>query len=52
MLKVEMINRISEEKLAGNRTKIYECQSNVGGAMRRFELKYEMSTCKWFLFKM
>lgn len=51
IVKVEMIIRVSEEKLAGNRMKIYECQSEINGQMRRFELKYELNTCKWFLFK-
>ena len=52
VVKVEMIIRLSEEKLAGNRVKIFECQSQIYGQMKRFELKYEMNTCKWFLFKM
>lgn len=51
VVKVEMIIRLSEEKLAGNRMKIYECQSEIHGQMRRFELKYEFNTCKWFLWK-
>lgn len=51
VVKVEMVIRISEEKLAGNRMKVYECQSNINGQMHRFELKYEIGTCKWFLYK-
>ena len=51
VVKVEMIKRISEEKIAGNPMKIFECQSEVHGQMRRFELKYELNTCKWFLWK-
>jgi hypothetical protein len=51
VVKVEMIIRISEEKLAGNRMKVYECQSEVYGQMKHFELKYELNTCKWFLWK-
>lgn len=41
-----------EEKLAGNRMYVYRCQSNINGTERTFELKYEISTCKWFLYKM
>ncbi|WP_162531699.1 hypothetical protein [Desulfosporosinus acididurans] len=37
-----MIKRISEGKLAGNRMKIFECQSEIHGQMRVFELKYEL----------
>ncbi len=51
VVKVEMIVRISEEKIVGNRMKIYECQSEIHGQMRHFELKYELNTCKWFLYK-
>lgn len=51
VVKVDQIMRSSEEKLSGNRMKIYECQSNIDGQLKRFELKYEMGTCKWFLYK-
>lgn len=51
VVKVEMVIRLSEDKIAGKLTKIYECQSNINGLMKRFELKYEMGTCKWFLYK-
>ncbi|WP_170932611.1 hypothetical protein [Desulfosporosinus sp. FKB] len=51
VVKVEMIKRISEEKIAGNRMRIYDCQSEIHGLMRQFQLKYELNTCKWFLYK-
>lgn len=49
------INRIiqkKEEKLAGNRMLVFTCQSIVNDMERLYELKYELSTCKWYLFKM
>jgi len=49
--KIHQVSHISEEKLAGNRMKIYRCQSEIDGQMKPFELKYELQTCKWFLFK-
>lgn len=52
VVKVQQISFITEEKLAGNRMKIYRCQSEVNGQLKVFELKYELQTCKWFLFKM
>lgn len=51
VVKVEQILKLSEEKLAGNHMKIFECQTLIDGQMKRFELKYEMNTCKWFLYK-
>ncbi|SHN86582.1 hypothetical protein [Desulfitobacterium chlororespirans] len=49
---VERLLKVSEEKLAGNRMLIFRCQSEVYGIMKVFELKYELQTCKWFLYKM
>ena len=49
--RVDMVMTITEEKLAGNRMKIYRCQSEINGAVKPFELKYELQTCKWFLYK-
>lgn len=41
-----------EEKLAGNQTMIYKYQSTIGDAEKVYELKYELSICKWYLYKM
>ena len=38
--RVDMVITITEEKLAGNR--IYRCQSEINGAVKPFELKYEL----------
>ena len=48
VINVEQILRVSEEKLAGNRMKICSCQSEIAGKMTRYELKFELATCKWF----
>jgi len=52
VIKVEQVTSRSEEKLAGNRMIIYRCQSEINGELRPFELKYELRTCKWYLFKL
>ncbi|MDQ7094242.1 hypothetical protein REC12_11640 [Desulfosporosinus sp. PR] len=52
IVKVEMITKISEEGPVIKQTKIYDCQSEIHGQMRQFQLKYELSTCRWFLWKM
>ncbi len=51
---VIVIDRIllhKEEKLAGNPMLIFRCQSVINNLMKIFELKYELNTCKWFLYK-
>ena len=52
--KVIKVNKVlfkEEEKIAGNRMILYRCESVINGTQKLFELKYEISSCKWFLFK-
>ncbi len=51
VIKVDKVVTRSEEKLAGNRMLIFRCQSEVNGILKLYELKYELSTCKWYLYK-
>lgn len=50
-VRVDHIVCQQEERLAGNRMFVYECQSEMHGVGRLYELKYEVGTCKWFLSK-
>ncbi|NTW72480.1 MAG: hypothetical protein HGA49_09595 [Eubacteriaceae bacterium] len=50
-IKIDKVIQAVEEKLAGNRMYVYRCQSIIGDRERIYELKYEIGTCKWFLFK-
>jgi hypothetical protein len=52
IIKVDTTLYQTEEKLAGNRMFIYRCQSIIDGRERVYELKYELRTCRWFLFKL
>lgn len=52
VVKVSNIIDVKEEKLAGNRMIVYTCQSIVGNEERLYVLKYEITKCRWFLFKM
>ncbi|HBV85745.1 MAG TPA: hypothetical protein DEF42_03600 [Desulfosporosinus sp.] len=51
-LRIEQVLSTIEEKLAGNRMLVFRCQSEIKGELRPFEIKFEMGTCKWFLWKM
>jgi len=51
-VKIDNIVLRSEEKLAGNRMFIFRCQSEIQGALQVYELKYELLSCKWYLYKM
>ena len=53
-IKIIRIDRIlsrKEEKLAGNRMLVFTVQSVINGNEHRFEMKYEFTTYKWFLYK-
>lgn len=50
-VKVDRTITISLEKLAGNRMMVFQCQSIIDAVERKYELKYELDTCKWVLFK-
>ncbi|MBC2724301.1 hypothetical protein [Desulfosporosinus sp.] len=50
--RIAQVVSTAEEKLAGNRMLVFRCQSEIKGELRPFEIKYELNTCKWLLWKM
>ena len=51
-IKIEQVVSTTEEKQAGNKMLCFRCQSEIDGELRPFEIKFELGTCKWFLWKM
>jgi hypothetical protein len=51
IIRIDRILSRKEEKLAGNRMLIFTVQGVINGNECLFEMKYEISTCKWFLYK-
>lgn len=52
VIKVDRILTSEEEKLAGNKMILYTCESIINNMQKIYELKYEIDSCKWFLYKM
>ena len=50
--KIEQVVSVTEEKQAGNKMMVFRCQSEIGGELKPFEIKFELGTCKWYLWKM
>jgi hypothetical protein len=50
-IKIQVIS-MKEEKRAGNWFLLFRCQAEVYGVLKPFELKYELNTCTWYLWKM
>lgn len=51
VIKVDKVIIKELEKLAGNNMLVFRCQSLIDNIQRQFELKYELQTCKWILYK-
>ncbi|GFZ31285.1 hypothetical protein CSC2_18110 [Clostridium zeae] len=51
VIKIDRIIKSYKERIAGNDMLIFICQSSIAGDERLYEIKYEMCTCKWMLFK-
>jgi len=51
VIKVGRVITKELEKLCGNYMLIFNCQSVINGAEKMYQIKYELSTCKWMLFK-
>lgn len=52
VIKIDKIIHKQLEKFAGNPMILYRCQSIDGDVTKVFEIKYELCSCKWILYKM
>lgn len=51
VIKVDNILDSVSSNFAGESIIIYKCQSYIDNCIKRFEIKYEKRTCKWYLYK-
>lgn len=51
VIKIDRVVHKEMEKLCGNNMWIYRCCTTINGQQKIFELKYELGSCKWMLFK-
>ena len=51
VIRVDKVITKQMEKLAGNYMLVLKCESLIDNTSRLFEIKYELHTCKWILFK-
>jgi hypothetical protein len=49
--KVDKILKKDLDKFAGNRMIKYTCESFMEGQAKPFEIRFEIDTCKWYLYK-
>ena len=51
VIKIDRVLVTETEKLAGNIMLVYKCQSVIDNVERLFEIKYELKSCRWILYK-
>ena len=51
VISVDKVDSKELEKLAGNLMLLYRCRGIVNDKERNFELKFEIKTCRWMLWK-
>ena len=51
VIKVDKVIVKETEKLAGNIMLIFKCQSLIDDVLKLFEIKYDLKTCRWMLYK-
>lgn len=51
-VKVDRIIKKDIDKFAGNRMIKFTCQSCIGNQIKPFELRFEIDTSRWFIYKM
>lgn len=52
LISINKFYLLPEEKFNGNVMKLFRCESIYNNKEYIFELKYELKTCNWILFKM
>lgn len=52
VIKVDRVLFKQKEKLAGNPMIVFRCQSIINNIDKIYEIKYEINTCRWMLYKM
>lgn len=52
IVKIDRIISRKEEKIAGNRMLVFTVQSVIDDTERIYEMKYEIQTFRWYLYKL
>ncbi|WP_026477923.1 hypothetical protein [Alkaliphilus transvaalensis] len=52
VIKINRIIKKELDKFAGNKMIKYTCESCINGDVKLLELRYELDTCRWYLYKM
>jgi hypothetical protein len=45
------VSYFEKQRQAGNYMFVYRCKGEINSIMKEFEIKYELNSCKWILWK-
>lgn len=50
-IKVDRVIKKDIDKFAGNRMMKFTCQTQIGNQVKPFELRFEIDTSRWYIYK-
>jgi hypothetical protein len=50
-IKVDRVIKRELDKFAGNKMMKFTCQTQIGNQVKPFELRFEIDTSRWFIYK-
>ncbi len=50
-IKVDRVIKKDLDKFAGNRMMKFTCQTQIGNQVKPFELRFEIDTSRWYIYK-
>ncbi|MHB1393715.1 MAG: hypothetical protein ACYCYE_11705 [Clostridia bacterium] len=50
-IKVDRIIKKDIDRFAGNRMMKFTCQTQIGNQVKPFELRFEIDTSRWYIYK-
>lgn len=51
VVKVSKMYKVDKTKIAGNKTYTFMCEITLNNTRRVCEIRYDLETCRWMLFK-
>ncbi|MGE5633243.1 MAG: hypothetical protein ACM3TR_19435 [Caulobacteraceae bacterium] len=50
VVSIDKVLKKDIDKFAGNKMLKFSCISNLNGLSKTYEIRYEIDTCRWFLY--
>lgn len=51
VIKIKKVIKVDEQKIAGEKIKMYTCTAVINNTEKIFELRFNIKNCEWYLYK-